>query len=64
MNMYNFPFQNNTNFGVGPYERTQNVLNIQPVLPFSLGSKFNIINRTIVPVIHNRLLQRILATQA
>ncbi len=51
MNMYNFPFQNNTNFGVGPYERTQNVLNIQPVLPFSLGSKFNIINRIIVPLI-------------
>ena len=51
MNMYNFPFQNNTNFGFGPYERTQNVLNIQPVLPFSLGSKFNIINRIIIPVI-------------
>ena len=51
MNMYNFPFQNNTNFGFGPYERTQNVLNIQPVLPFSLGSKFNMINRLIIPVI-------------
>jgi len=51
MNMYNFPFQNNTNFGFGPYERTQNVLNIQPVLPFSLGTKVNLINRIIVPVI-------------
>jgi len=51
MNMYNFPFQNNTNYGFGPYERTQNVLNIQPVLPFSLGSRFNMINRIIIPVI-------------
>jgi hypothetical protein len=25
------PFQNNTNFNVGPDEETQNVLNIQPV---------------------------------
>ena len=51
MNMYNFPFQNNTNYDVGPFGRNQNVLNIQPVLPFSLGSKFNLINRIIIPVI-------------
>jgi len=51
MNMYNFPFQNNTNYGFGPHERTQNVLNIQPVLPFSIGPKINLINRIIVPVI-------------
>ena len=50
-NFFNFPFQNNTNYGFGPYERTQNVLNIQPVLPFSLGSKINLINRIIIPVI-------------
>ena len=50
-NFFNFPFQNNTNYGFGPYERTQNVLNIQPVIPFSLGSKINMINRIIVPVI-------------
>ena len=24
------PLQNNTNFGFGPFDRTQNVLNIQP----------------------------------
>jgi len=51
MNMYNFPFQNNTNYGVGPYKRTQNVLNIQPVIPIALGSKINMINRIIIPVI-------------
>jgi hypothetical protein len=28
-NMMSFPLQNNTNFNVGPYDRTQNILNIQ-----------------------------------
>ncbi len=51
MNMYNFPFQNNTNYGVGPHKRTQNVLNIQPVIPISLNSKINLISRIILPVI-------------
>ena len=49
-NMYSFPFQNNTIYGVGPYERTQNVLNIQPVIPIPFGS-VNMINRIIMPVI-------------
>jgi len=45
------PFQNNTNFGLGPNNRTQNVLNIQPVVPLSLGANWNLITRTIAPVI-------------
>lgn len=45
------PFQNNTNFNFGPQEKTQNVLNIQPVWPFSLGDRWNLITRTIFPVI-------------
>ena len=32
-NLISLPFQNNTSFGVGPLDRTQNVLNIQPVIP-------------------------------
>ncbi|MFN3940498.1 MAG: hypothetical protein ACK4IY_07905 [Chitinophagales bacterium] len=47
-NMMSFPFQNNTNFGIGPYDRTQNILNIQPVLPFFDG---RLITRTIFPII-------------
>jgi hypothetical protein len=43
-NMISVPLQNNTNFGIGPYNRNQNVLNIQPVLPASLGS-WNLINQ-------------------
>jgi hypothetical protein len=47
--MYNFPFQNNTNFKVGPNEATNNTLNIQPVIPVTIG-KVNVINRAIIPV--------------
>jgi hypothetical protein len=50
-NVMSFPFQNNTNFGLGPNDRTQNVLNIQPVIPFQVGNVL-IITRTIVPVIY------------
>ena len=44
------PLQNNTNFGIGPLDRTQNVLNIQPVIPVQVGEKWNLITRIIVPV--------------
>ena len=45
------PIQNNSNFGVGDYERTQNVLNIQPVIPARLSEKWNVISRIIQPII-------------
>ena len=44
------PFQNNTNFGFGPNEEALNVLNVQPVWPVELGSNWNLITRTIVPI--------------
>jgi len=46
------PFQNNLNFEVGPKSKTQNILNIQPVYPISLSEEWNLITRTILPVIH------------
>lgn len=49
--MYSLPFQNNTTYGNDPFNRAQNVLNIQPVIPVGLGSKINLINRIIVPVV-------------
>jgi len=48
--MISVPFQNNTNFNTGPYNRTQDILNIQPVVPMSLNSEWNVISRTIIPV--------------
>jgi hypothetical protein len=46
------PFQNNLNFGVGPKDGDQNVLDIQPVIPIKLTDDWNLITRTIVPVIY------------
>jgi hypothetical protein len=46
------PFQNNLNFGVGPRSDEQDVLNIQPVLPFDIGPDWNLITRTIIPVVY------------
>jgi len=45
------PFQNNTNFDAGPREGTQNILNIQPVVPINLDADWNLITRTIVPIV-------------
>ncbi|MEE9204097.1 MAG: hypothetical protein V3U08_03695, partial [Nitrospirales bacterium] len=45
------PLQNNTNLYVGPEEGTQNVLNIQPVWPISISDNWNLITRTIFPVV-------------
>jgi len=50
--LISLPFQSNTNFGVGPNDATQEVLNIQPVVPFKLGNDWNLITRTILPVIY------------
>jgi hypothetical protein len=49
--MISLPFQNNTNFDFGPRGKTQNIMNIQPVWPFELNDDWNLITRTIVPVI-------------
>jgi hypothetical protein len=51
-NLISVPFQNNTNFSVGPYHQTQNVLNIQPVVPFHLTDDWNLITRWITPIVY------------
>jgi hypothetical protein len=50
-NLISVPFQNNTNLNFGPEKGTQNILNIQPVVPISINDDWNIITRTILPVI-------------
>jgi len=49
--MISLPLQNNINTGIGPDDETQNILNVQPVYPFALGDNWNVITRTILPVI-------------
>ncbi len=49
-NVISLPLQNNTDFGIGDYDDTGNVLNIQPVIPITIGEKgWLLINRMIVP---------------
>jgi hypothetical protein len=50
--LISLPLQNNTNFGVGPGDDVQNVLNIQPVIPIKMSENWNLITRTIAPVIY------------
>ena len=50
-NLISIPFQNNSNLNFGPRKGTQNVLNIQPVIPISVNDDWNIITRTILPVV-------------
>jgi hypothetical protein len=45
------PLQNNANFAYGPYNRTQNVLNIRPVTPIRLSEDWNLVARIIQPLI-------------
>ena len=49
------PIQENFNFNNGPADRTQNVLNIQPVIPLSVSKDWNLIIRWITPVIYQPL---------
>lgn len=51
------PFQNNINFNVGPHAGTQDILNIQPVIPIHLNDDWNLITRTILPLVWNPSLQ-------
>lgn len=44
------PFQNNTNFGVGEFDRTGNILNVQPVIPTPLSENLTLVSRTIIPI--------------
>lgn len=45
------PFQYNYNSGLADGNGTQNYINIQPVIPIRLNDSWNIISRTILPVI-------------
>jgi hypothetical protein len=47
----NVPLQFNFNSGIGPGDDLQTLLNIQPVYPAGLNDQWNLINRTIIPVI-------------
>lgn len=45
------PIQDIYGFGIGPYDRAQNKLIIQPVIPFHLTPNWNLISHTLLPLI-------------
>jgi len=51
-NIISLPFQNDTYFESGPYRRTANALLIEPVYPIKLDEDWNVITRTIVPLVY------------
>lgn len=50
-NLISVPLQLNMNFDTGPEDDLQTVFNLQPVVPFELNERWNLITRTIVPVV-------------
>jgi hypothetical protein len=53
--MISLPLQLNYDSDIGPVkDGDKTVLNIQPVIPFSIGTDWNLISRTILPVVEQR----------
>lgn len=54
-NLVSVPFQFNHDNDVGPADGSKDYLNIQPVIPIGLDAKWNLITRTIMPLVdvHN-----------
>lgn len=46
------PFQSNYDPGIGPSDGWRYTMNVQPVVPISLSDDWNLISRTILPIIH------------
>jgi hypothetical protein len=50
-NIINVPFQENANLNDGTEKKTRNVVNIQPVIPIQISKDWNLLTRTILPLI-------------
>ena len=57
-NLISVPFQNNWDFGIGPASAMKYTCNIQPVVPISISTDWNLIIRTIMPVIYEDALDK------
>jgi hypothetical protein len=58
------PLQSNWDRGIGLLDRgTRYTLNVQPVIPFELNSQWNLISRTITPIIRQNEIGRGTGTQ-
>ncbi len=48
------PLQSNFDFGLGGNDGWRYTLNLQPVIPISIGEEWNLISRTILPLVHQQ----------
>src|SRR5688500_8617336 len=46
------PFQSNVDYGIGDLQGSKYTLNFQPVIPFKLSPKINLITRYIIPIVN------------
>ncbi len=51
-NLISVPIQNNWDFNIGPADAMKYTANIQPVIPIGISENWNLIIRTIMPVIY------------
>lgn len=51
------PIQSNINLGYGPNHGSQEIVNVQPVVPFHLNARWNLIARVILPLVWQPSLQ-------
>jgi len=51
-NLISVPIQNNWDYGIGSTNAMRYLVNVQPVIPFSISQDWNLITRTIIPIIH------------
>ena len=50
--LISFPIQMNFDFGMGTGSGWRMTTNVQPVIPIALNKEWNLISRTIIPIIH------------
>jgi hypothetical protein len=50
-NLVSVPIENDVNLNYGPLKKTQDVLQFKPVIPIELNKDWNVITRTILPII-------------
>jgi len=50
-NLISVPIQSNFDVGIGAYNGSKTVINVQPVIPITLSPKLNLITRWILPIV-------------
>lgn len=51
-NLISVPIQLNSDFGIGASDGQRHTANVQPVIPISLSQDWNLISRTILPIVY------------